>query len=189
MAKKDGAIPRKRKKLQVSPDIIKRVDCLESSPSSSSALANASTTGSASPWTQVCGALTVNISDSQAGPSYTPGSSYSSNWAPPFYDWGYQQYFPPMHIVCRLVSMRCTSLEPPSLPPSTALLSGSPMAGDNSPLLQETFQSVLGVATSVSSQLCHHMTFVFGTGSDDLGSRSAAVQVCTSILSCEYCMY
>ena len=102
-----------------------------------------STTGSASPLTQVCGASTVNISlDSQAGPSYTPGSSYSSNWAPPFYDWGYQQYFPPpppppppmphaYSLPFSQLDMHM-SLEAPSMPPSTALPSGSPpMAGDN----------------------------------------------------------
>ena len=136
--KKGGAIPRKRRKLKISSNITNHVDHLESSPSSSSALVSGSTTGSASPLTRLCGASTVNILDSQAGPSYTPGSSYSSNWAPPFYDWRYQQYSPPppmphaysvpfsQHDTRLLKLLQCLHLQPyPRVLP--------PMAGNNSP--------------------------------------------------------
>ena len=49
--RKGGAVPRKRRKLEITPNLTKRVECLESSPSSSSALTSGSTTGSASPLT------------------------------------------------------------------------------------------------------------------------------------------
>ena len=49
--RKGGVVPRKRGKLEITPNLTKRVDRLESSPSSSSALASGSTKGSASPFT------------------------------------------------------------------------------------------------------------------------------------------
>ena len=96
-----------------------------------------STTGNASPLAQVCGASTVNISlDTQAGPLYTFGGSFSSPWGPPYYDWGYQPSYPPPHAYTAPFSQidTCVSPEAPSrMPPQSAPPMGPPMADDTSP--------------------------------------------------------
>ena len=169
--KKGGAASRKRRKLEISFNITKCVECLESSPSSSSALVSGSTTGSASP-TQVCGASTLNISlDSQAGSS---GSFTPVTGLLPFMIGDTNSTFLLllclMHILCRLFNvtrtcllklLQCLHLQPYP----RVLLWLVTTHHSTCILLQETFQSVLGVATSMSSQLCRLMTCVFSTGS------------------------
>ena len=135
--KKGGVVPRRRRKLETTSS--KHVDRLESTATlpSSSAVMSGNTTGNASPLAQVCGASTVNTSlDTQAGPSYKFGGSFSSPWGPPYYDWGYQPYYPPPHAYPAPFSQSdtCVSPEAPSrMPPPSAPPMGPPMADDTSP--------------------------------------------------------
>ena len=97
-----------------------------------------STTGNASPLAQVCGASTVNISlDSQAGPLYTRSGFYSTPWTPPYYDWGYQPYFPSPHVYTVPFSQHDTYVSPEAPacmpPPAAPPMDPPPMADDSSP--------------------------------------------------------
>ena len=121
--RKGGAPPRKRKKLTTCTS---RVDRLNSS--SPSANLSATTVGNAS---QVCSASTVNISlSSQAGPSYTHSSPYTSGWPPSYYDWGYQPFLSPQSS--GMMYDQQESYPSPS-PLSSPAMHTPPMAQENAP--------------------------------------------------------
>ena len=132
--KKGGIAPRKRKK-QGPSSANKRVDRLEGMDVQSM---SASTTGTASPVAQVCGASTVNISvDSLPGPSSTVDTFVpSSPWSSPYYDWGYSSFYPPPPMYPPPFGQHDATFSlPGSMTPSVSpsSMTPPPMADDNSP--------------------------------------------------------